>query len=101
MLLCSFPSRGDDAGDVIAGMTTEAEKCRYVLQLCNKVRFDRASLAQNSPDNTTTPDARAKYEFLRSIAAADEERLRAALRVVHGKDEKRPTCLDECKDLGA
>jgi len=101
LLLCWSPSRAEDAGAVIATMKTEAEQCRYVLDLCKRVRSDRASLTENAPDSTTNPDARAKYEFLRSIAAADEEQLRAALRVMRATHSERPKCSDKCKDFGA
>lgn len=101
LLCCSPRARAEDAGAVIASMKTEAEECRYVLDTCKRVRFNREQLKRESPDGAINSDARVRWDFLRSLAEADEERLRAALRVMRTKHSRRPKCLDECKDLGA
>jgi hypothetical protein len=100
ILLCSSPSKAQDAGAVIAGMKTEAEECRYVLDICQRVRSEREAL-KGEPDSKVNSDARVRWDFLRSMTQADEERLRAALRAMQAKHSQRPKCLDECKDLGA
>jgi hypothetical protein len=90
----------EDAGAVIAGMKTEAEECRYVLDICQRVRSEREVL-KGEPDDKVHSDTRVRWDFLRSMIKNDEERLRAALRAMWAKHSHRPKCLDECKDLGA
>ena len=99
--LCSSPSKAEDAGAAIAGMKTEAEECRYVLDLCHRVRFNRSQLEAADESAAPNSDLRAKREWLRSMAAADEKTLKAALAAMQEKHPHRPKCLDECKDLGA
>lgn len=101
-LLWPSLSRGEDAGAgaVIAGMKTEAEECRYVLDICQRVRSERNAL-KDEPDVAINSDARVRWDFLRALAQTDEERLSAALRAMRSKHSDRPKCLDECKDLGA
>jgi len=101
ILLCASPVRAEDAGAAIAGMKTEAEECRYVLDLCHRVRFNRSQLEAADEGTVPNSDLRTKREWLRSMAAADEKNLKAALAAMQAKHPHRPKCLDKCKDLGA
>lgn len=101
LFLCGSPTKAEDAGAAINGMKTEAEECRYVLDLCHRVRFNRSQLEATDESGVPNSDLRTKREWLRSMAAEDEKNLKAALAAMQAKHPHRPKCLDKCKDLGA
>ncbi len=94
LLLCATSAVAADIAAVVAPMKTEAEECRYLLNLCAR----EAKLQKAFTDmlgGTNLDQATGKGEIwheaaLEVVQAAD---------LIRGKHATKPKCFDRCSTL--
>jgi hypothetical protein len=93
ILVTSTQTNGfaSDVGAVVAPMKTEAEECRYLLNLCTREASLRAKF-----DKAVGSEGALAAGNAWELVAAD---LASAARAIRNKHAKRPACFAKCAAL--